>query len=136
MKQENTKIKWLRISYWTGAIADLAAGGAMVFFPGLTQHLWGEYIPIQETGFIGWKFAGSMIIAWTFLLLWADRKPLERKGTLLLTCFPVIVSLMAVEVYAMVQNIAPMLNLGIIIGMQSMLLILFSFSYFNSEEIE
>ena len=82
------------------------------------------------------KYFGLIVFAWTCLLLWADRKPLERKGVLLLTCFPVLVGLIAVEVYAMIENIAPILNLGLLIGMQTMLLILFGFSYINYREIE
>jgi hypothetical protein len=67
IKQNNisSKIQWLRISYWTGAIADLA-----------------------------------------------------------------------VEIYAIVQNIAPMLNLGLLLGSQTALLILFAFSYINSRGVE
>ena len=81
-------------------------------------------------------YAGSMIIAWTFLLLWADRKPLERREVAALTCFPVLFGLMGAEVYAIVQNNAATLNMGLFLGMQTILLILFGFSYYNSREIE
>jgi hypothetical protein len=138
MKQKSIKNKifWARLSYWTGAIVDLIIGIAAIFFPGFTQYLWQLDIPIQGADLMWTKYFGSIVFAWTCLLLWADRKPLERKGVLLLTCFPVLVGLIAVEVYAMIQNIAPMLNLGLLIGMQTILLILFGFSYINSREIE
>jgi hypothetical protein len=107
-----------------------------LIFPGLTKHLWGLDQPIQGVDLMWTKYFGSVAFAWTCLLLWADRKPLERKGVLLLTFFPILIPFIAVEIYAMIQNIAPMLNLGLLIGMQTMLLILFGFSYINSKETE
>ena len=49
MKQETqaNRILWLRISYWTGAIADLIGGVVLVFLPGVGQHIWGLDKPIQ-----------------------------------------------------------------------------------------
>ena len=35
----------------------------------------------------------SLMLGWTFLLLWADRRPVKRRGVLLLTAFPVLVGL-------------------------------------------
>ncbi len=34
------------------------------------------------------------MIGWTVLLLWADRKPVERKGVLVITVFPVVIGLL------------------------------------------
>jgi hypothetical protein len=36
---------------------------------------------------------GSLMTGWTFLLIWALKKPLARRGVLLLTAFPVIFGL-------------------------------------------
>ena len=33
---------------------------------------------------------GSLMTGWTFLLLWAVRKPIERRAVSLLTAFPVV----------------------------------------------
>lgn len=38
--------------------------------------------------------ACALMWGWTFLLIWADRKPLERRGVILLTVFPVVVLLL------------------------------------------
>ncbi len=78
------------------------------------------------------KYFGAVAVAWAFLLLWADRRPLERKGILLLTIFPVLVGLIASGVYSAIEDIAPTLNLGLLIGSQIMLVILFGFSYLNA----
>ena len=40
-----------------------------------------------------------MVFAWTCLLIWADRKPAERKGVLLLTIFPVLVGILTTRLY-------------------------------------
>ena len=34
--------------------------------------------------------AASLVFAWTFLLIWADRKPIERRDMFLLTLMPVV----------------------------------------------
>ena len=84
-------------------MADLIGGVVLVFLPGVGQHIWGLDKPIQGAGLVFAGYAGSMIIAWTFLLLWADRKPLERRGVAALTCFPVLFGLMGAEVHAIVH---------------------------------
>jgi hypothetical protein len=42
----------------------------------------------------------SLMLGWTVLLLWADWKPLERKGVLLIALFPVVLGLALNEVAA------------------------------------
>lgn len=83
-------IRWLRISYWVGAIVDLAAGVQMLCPPlfalgmGLTNFNPGpDYRYAMGMG-------ASLMFGWTALLLWADRRPIERMGVLPLTVVPVI----------------------------------------------
>ena len=75
------------------------------------------------------------MLGWTILLIWADRKPLERKGILLLTAFPVVSGLLLAELYAVASGIISferMFPTGIfLVG----LITLFSFSYFNSRSV-
>ncbi len=136
LNNSESKIRWLRISYWTGAIIDLIFGVIMIFSPRITQYIWQLELQIQGADLMWTKYFGSIVFAWTCLLLWADRKPMERKDVILLTCLPVLVGLIAVEIYAMILNIAPILNLGLLVGMQTILLFLFAFSYFNSRKVE
>jgi len=86
-------IRWLRISYWVGAIVDVAAGAQMLCPPlfalgmGLTTFNPGpEYRYAMGMG-------ASLMFGWTALLLWADRRPIERMGVLPLTVVPVIAGL-------------------------------------------
>lgn len=105
-----SEVLWARIAYWAGAIADLVVG-IVVFLPALTEWLLQLEEPIQGTGLVFSKYFAALALAWALLLLWADRRPLERKGILLLTIFPVLVGLIASGVYAMIEDVAPTLNL-------------------------
>lgn len=114
------KIIWLRVSYWVGAIADGLATLRMLF-PKINHGV--EYRYALGLG-------ASLMLGWTILLIWADRKPLERKGVLLLTAFPVCTGLLLAEIYAVISGIitlTKMLPTAIIL---IAFIILFSFSYF------
>ena len=134
MKQQNpaNKIMWLRVSYWTGAIIDLIYAIALLFFPGLIQFLWQLDTPIQGTALMWTKYFGAIVFSWTCLLLWADRQPLERKGVLLLTCYPVIGGLISVDAYSIIFNLANPVILGLRIAGLSLVFILMTYSYFHS----
>lgn len=81
------------------------------------------------------KGVPAVMFGWTILLIWADRKPLERKGVLILTAFPVVSGLLLAEFYAVIRGIISferMLPTGVfLVG----LIILFSFSYFNAKSV-
>ena len=83
-------ITWLRVSYWVGAVADAVATVAI-----LNPSRMGESEFRYPMG-----LAAALMLAWTVLLVWADRRPVERRGVLLLTVFPLIIGLMASCVFA------------------------------------
>lgn len=90
----NKAIRWLRISYWAGAIVDLLAFLEMLF-PGALQAALGETGPEINMEFrLALAFGAPLMIGWTVLLLWADRKPMERRGVLAITLCPVLVGLL------------------------------------------
>jgi len=98
----NKKIFWLRVSYWAGAICD----GFMVI-PMLFPKIGGAMLGLDNFNpGVEYKYAmyvgASLMTGWTFLLVWADRKPVERRGVLLLTVFPVLVGLLISGIYAVV----------------------------------
>ncbi len=78
------QIIWLRISYWVGAVSDGFATYRMLF-PKIAHGVEYRYA-------LG--LAASLMLGWTILLIWADRKPLERKGVLLITALPVVSGLL------------------------------------------
>ena len=47
----------------------------------------------------------SLMLGWTFLLIWADRRPVERRGVLLLTVFPVLFGLIISGIYAVMTGL-------------------------------
>ena len=120
------KIIWLRISYWVGAITDGIATFRMLF-PKIAYGV--EYRYALGLG-------ASLMLGWTFLLVWADRKPLERKGVLLLTVFPVITGILLAEIYSVTKGLITfekMLPTGIF---RVVLIALFIFSYFNAKDVQ
>ena len=119
----------LRISYWLGAIVD----GFMVV-PMLSPRVGGalfgieDFRPGDEYRY-AMMIGASLMLGWTVLLIWADRRPLERKEVLLITMFPVIIGLALAGVFAAkvgmigVERVIPTWVL------QAILIVLFSYSY-------
>ena len=75
------------------------------------------------------------MIAWTVLLLWADRKPIERKGVLPITLL-VVLGEVTVQVWGIVVGFVPFSALLLSFVMQAILLVLFLFSYLNVRNLE
>ncbi len=122
---------WLRISFRMGAIADGIVALAMfaeaiLSRPSpLTHH-------VPDTPYryaIG--LAGSLMLGWTLLLLWADRRPEERRGILLLT-IAVVLGLMGSGLFALSTGFMPMATGVPILLFQGLLIVLFSSSYVAS----
>ena len=76
----------------------------------------------------------SLMLGWTALLLWADRKPLARKGVLLLTVFPVIVGLAANEAHAVATGFLTLSAVAPIWALQAALSALFLVGYWRARE--
>jgi hypothetical protein len=129
MKKQNT-IRLLRISYWTGAIIDAIAAIQL-----LLPNFWASFDNITNytentTTNYALGTASALMIGWTALLIWADRKPLERKGVLLLTAFPVVIGMILNSIYAIIEGVRPLQNTIPEIGLQCGLIVLFTSSYF------
>lgn len=86
----------IKSAYWVGIIAD-AVWAVGLLFPGIFGILTGrpEFspdLPVRVIMGIG----ASLMTGWTVLLAWAVRKPVERRGVLLITAFPVVFGLLIV----------------------------------------
>ncbi|MFC1889438.1 hypothetical protein ACFL4G_06750 [Thermodesulfobacteriota bacterium] len=135
MKNKN-RVNWLRVSYRVGAVADFLAAIVMLS-PKLGKYLYGSPSSDPGTEFrYAMGLGASLMFGWTFLLLWADRKPLERKGILILTIFPVIFGLIISGIYAVITNLVAIERMIPTWIFQVALIALFSFSYFNSRNGE
>jgi hypothetical protein len=122
-------IRWLRISYWIGAVTDALAALAMVF-PRLGAALYGlsGFNPGADYRY-AMGTAASLMLGWTALLLWADRAPLQRRFILVLTVCPVIIGLVASEIAAISAGFLPLASVGPTFALQLMLSVLFLGSY-------
>ena len=104
----------LHIAYWIGIIAD-AISTLVLLSPELAQYAFGlSNISFGEKYLYVSRIAASLMLGWTFLLFWADRRPVERRGVLLLTIFPVVIGIMVSGLLAInfdfiqLQNILPL----------------------------
>jgi len=119
----------LRLSYWTGAVADAFFAFTLVY-----PKFWGKALGIaafapdlQHRLDIG--VGASLMLSWTVLLLWADRKPMERKGVLLLTVFPALAGLALAGVVAVISGANSLRNMLPVFIMQTALAVFFLTSY-------
>lgn len=135
--KDSTRRKFLRISYWIGAIFD-----ALVIIPMLSPQVAGiifrgspNYDPGNDYGY-AMRIGASLMLGWVCLLIWADQKPVERRGVLLLTIVPVLVGLIYSGIYAVTMNVIPTGNMLPTWIMQGMLVLLFGFSYLNAKKLD
>ncbi len=105
-----SQVRWLRIAYWWGIIQDLFFSFPFLSPEELKQPLFG---------------INALVFAWTLLLFWADRKPLERKGVMLFTT--IIVAIKIAQ-----RLIGEGLQWDAMWVAQWGTLILFGFSYLNA----
>ena len=129
-------VRWLRISYWAGAILDALAALSMlspeVF--AATNGLQNFHPGIEYRYAMG--MGASLMLGWTALLLWADRKPLERKGVLLITLLPVVLGLALNEFVAVRGGFLSIWMTVPVWFVQAVITSLFIFSYLNARRLQ
>ena len=119
------QVAWLRASYWAVAIADVLIG-VLALIPSR----------MGETEFrYPMGLAAVVMFCWAGLLVWADRKPVERRGVLVPT-IAVVVGLMAAGVYAVATGIFPLQRIIPTTGLGIALIALFGFSYLKAGNAE
>lgn len=128
MKNSTT---WLRISYWVGAIADGIVAAMMLAQtilarPSPLTH----YLPELPYRY-AMGLAGSLMLGWTILLLWADRKPVERRDVLMITNV-VILGLIGSDLYAVSAGFMSLAAAGPVLAFQVLLIALFTSSHVAS----
>jgi len=121
-------VLFLRISYWLGAVLD-----GILVIPMLIPQIGGVLFGIDrfEPG-NDYRYAmmvgAALMFGWTILLIWADRKPVERKGVLLLTV-PIIIGLMLANLFAVSVGLIRLERMIPSWVMETGVLILFCYSY-------
>ncbi|MFW9897915.1 MAG: hypothetical protein ACFFDO_01470 [Candidatus Thorarchaeota archaeon] len=138
MLSKQRKIILIRIIYWLGIILDGLNVVEMMLFMlyGFTFALGysdssdgARYVAVLGTG---------LMLGWTILLLWGERKPIERKDLLLLTVFPVITSFMLFEfiLYFLGNNMISLFNILFFLCFQVTISIIFILGYKIANDIE
>ena len=120
---KNRAIKWLKISFMIGAVVDSLALIPMLV-PWAARIFWGfdDFTPIY---YYAMGMGASLMLAWTILLLWAYRRPVERRFIALFTII-IIIGIMITEIFAMGQGYyKPAYSLGF----QVVLIGLFGYSF-------
>ena len=121
----NRKVIWLRASYWAGAVADVGVG-VLTLVPSR----------MGETEFrYPMGLAAAVMFAWALLLIWADRRPLERRGVLLPTIF-VILGLLSAGLFAVASGIFPIARIVPTSILGVALIALMGVSYLKAGKIE
>jgi hypothetical protein len=106
-----------------------------MLFPRLLVRAYGiDLVPSAEFNF-AMRYGAPLMIGWTVLLFWADRKPVERKDILLITAFPVVVGYVAIVVYAIAADFATLGQMIPALVMQAVLLTLFTVGYWKGRQI-
>jgi hypothetical protein len=98
---------WLRASYWIGAAVDAVNAVAMLNPRWMALPLGIEPPPSGVEVRAALAMASALMLGWTALLIWGSRRPVERRGVLLLTVCPVIVGLALTTGYAFAAGYVP-----------------------------
>lgn len=132
---KKNKILLLRVCYWIGAAVDMIAAVQMLLpdtwasFNGLRYHDPGPELSYALGA------GASLMLGWTILLIWADRRPVERKGILLLTVFPVIFGLFLDNLLSFAAGASAAGPIIPVMALQLVLSLLFVLSYVNARGV-
>jgi len=120
---------WLKLSFLVGMVTDALALIPMLF-PPMARLFWG-FDNFTGIYYFAMGYGASLMLAWTILLYWAFRKPLERRyialfTILILLCF-VVTEIVSINLgYIQLSKVVPSLVLQVI------LLTVFSYSFLIS----
>jgi len=116
----------LRIAFLAGAITDAGALLPMLF-PPLAGLLWGFH-DVSGSYRFAIRYAASLMLGWTALLIWAYKRPLERRFVAALTVL-VIYGLVLTEILAVLSGALEAWRMVPTWCLQAVLLALFASAY-------
>jgi hypothetical protein len=82
--KSKTPLILLRIAYWLGIVLDALAFVQMAF-PAVGKCMLQVERPLGPEYAFAINLGAGLMLAWTLLLFWADRKPVERRTIIPLT---------------------------------------------------
>ena len=119
------KTNWLRISYWAGVIGDFAI--AILALSPKAMEVPSYFYPMG--------LLSAIAFSWGCMLIWADRKPLERRWVLMPTILVGSMLLLA-SIYSMIAGAITVESKSYTLVLYPTVIVLWSFSYFNTRELE
>jgi len=122
----NNQIKWLKVAYLAGIITDALALIPMLY-PPMAKFMWG-FDTFSGSYYFSTGYGASLMAGWTLLLIWAYKRPLERKFVAFLTIL-VIIGFVVTELFAVANGQVELNKMIPTWILQMILLGLFGFSY-------
>ena len=119
-------MKLVRTTYWLGAIIDLLAG-LQLLFPESTRIIGFEGLKAQGNLGLPAVTAAVLMFGFTAILIWAQLKPVRRRGILFIT-LAVIITLATVNVVSGLRGLLPWNKLIGPLVIQGTLVMLFTLS--------
>lgn len=116
----------LRTAFLAGAVTDAAAIGPMLVAP-LASLLWG-FEDASGSYRFAMGYGASLMLGWTLLLVWASRRPVERRFVAALTVV-VIYGLVLTEILAVTSGALEAWRMVPTWCLQAALLVLFARAY-------
>ena len=123
---EDTQTRLLRTAFLAGAVTD-ALALVPLLLPAAARLLWGFEANDPAFRFAS-GYAAALMLGWTCLLLWAARRPIERRFVAPLTVI-VIYGLAASEIAAIASGAFSVARMLPTLLLQAGLLTLFASAY-------
>ena len=129
-------VRWLHASYRIGAVVDLAAaiGMSVPRLYGPTLRATGSFDRSRPEFGYALGTGAPLMWGWTGLLLWADRRPVERRGVLALTLLPVLAGLIANDARGVQRGLFGRRGVVAVRALQVVLAVLFSVSLIKAQQ--
>lgn len=130
----STRIILLRVAYWLGIILDALAFVQMAFPEIGRKMLKANLEPTPEYIF-AINLGAGLMLAWTLLLFWADRKPLERRIIIPLTMIIIVWNFFTLQ-YGVRKGLIPLETMLPQIVIMCLLFFYFSFCFFLTQKLD
>ncbi|MBN1264627.1 MAG: hypothetical protein JXA25_03990 [Anaerolineales bacterium] len=124
----------IRFTLWWGIIADLLETIRMAV-PVFFIKTAGLQANVDKDFRFALLYGAPVMLGWTLILFWADKKPIERKGVFL-CLIPVILTYSIVEMIGIKMGILGFQQAVVTFILQGILLLLSIVSYFLARNIE
>jgi hypothetical protein len=131
--QSSKAVFWLRVSFIIGAVVDAAALVPMLI-PWAAKIFWG-FEDFSGMYYFAMGMGASLMLAWTILLLWAYRKPLERRYIALFTVI-ILIGMIIMETVSVNNGYIQFSKIVGSLVLQTVWLVLFSYSFFISSKFK